>query len=58
MLGRIRSNGRDGFDSSNTTGVHGVHIVPGSFIQDQIRVVMDDLGADSIKVGMLATWNG
>ena len=34
-------------------GVHGVHPVPPDFIASQIRVVLDDLGADAIKTGML-----
>ena len=37
----------------NTLGVHGVHAIPANIIADQIRVVMNDLGADAIKTGML-----
>ena len=37
----------------NTQGVFGVHEIPPSIVADQIRVVMDDLGADAIKTGML-----
>ena len=39
--------------AQNTHGVHGVHPVPPDFIASQIRVVLDDLGADAIKTGML-----
>jgi len=39
----------------NTLGVFGVHDVPANIVADQIRVVMEDLGADAIKTGMLAT---
>lgn len=39
--------------AQNTLGVHGVHDVPAAFVGDQIKVVMDDLGADCIKIGML-----
>ncbi len=39
--------------AQNTLGVHGVHMVPGAFIAQQIKVVLDDLGADAIKTGML-----
>lgn len=39
--------------AQNTLGVHGVHPVPIAFIRQQIRVVLDDLGADAIKTGML-----
>ncbi|MBM10414.1 MAG: bifunctional hydroxymethylpyrimidine kinase/phosphomethylpyrimidine kinase [Magnetovibrio sp.] len=39
--------------AQNTLGVNGIHEIPVDFIDDQIRVVLGDLGADSIKVGML-----
>jgi len=39
--------------AQNTRGVHGVFPVPGDFIRQQMRVVLDDLGADAIKTGML-----
>ncbi|SIS39444.1 bifunctional hydroxymethylpyrimidine kinase/phosphomethylpyrimidine kinase [Insolitispirillum peregrinum] len=41
--------------AQNTLGVHGVHPVPEAFIRQQIQVVMEDLGANAIKIGMLAT---
>ncbi|MGE4527878.1 MAG: bifunctional hydroxymethylpyrimidine kinase/phosphomethylpyrimidine kinase [Rhodospirillaceae bacterium] len=41
--------------AQNTLGVHGIHAVPVPFIQQQMRVVLDDLGADVIKTGMLAS---
>lgn len=37
----------------NTLGVTGVHPIPISFVQGQIKSVLDDIGADSIKIGML-----
>jgi hydroxymethylpyrimidine/phosphomethylpyrimidine kinase len=40
--------------AQNTLGVHGVLGVPPDFIRLQIRVVLQDLGADAIKTGMLA----
>ena len=40
--------------AQNTLGVHGVLPVPLDFLRQQIAVVMDDLGADAIKTGMLA----
>jgi hydroxymethylpyrimidine/phosphomethylpyrimidine kinase len=40
--------------AQNTLGVHGVMGVPPDFIRLQIRVVLQDLGADAIKTGMLA----
>jgi hydroxymethylpyrimidine/phosphomethylpyrimidine kinase len=39
--------------AQNTLGVHGVHAVPTEFITQQIEVVLSDLGADAIKIGML-----
>jgi hydroxymethylpyrimidine/phosphomethylpyrimidine kinase len=37
----------------NTLGVFGVLPVPPEFIRRQIEVVLDDIGADAIKTGML-----
>ncbi len=39
--------------AQNTLGVQGVMAVPAAFIRQQIAVVLDDLGADAIKTGML-----
>lgn len=39
----------------NTLGVHGVAAVPVELIDAQARVVLDDIGADVIKTGMLGT---
>src|SRR5262245_25574131 len=39
----------------NTLGVFGVHAIPAATVREQIRVVMEDLGADAIKTGMLAS---
>jgi len=39
--------------AQNTQGVHGVHEVPADFVRNQIEVVLNDLGADCIKIGML-----
>lgn len=39
--------------AQNTQGVHGIHEVPPEFVAEQIKVVLDDLGADCIKLGML-----
>ena len=37
----------------NTVGVYGVHPIPIPFVQGQIKSVLDDIGADAIKIGML-----
>ncbi|MFO0389544.1 MAG: bifunctional hydroxymethylpyrimidine kinase/phosphomethylpyrimidine kinase [Alphaproteobacteria bacterium] len=39
--------------AQNTKGVFGIHDVPDDFIKQQIRLVMDDIGADCFKTGML-----
>lgn len=39
--------------AQNTLGVHGVMPVPVDFIRQQIALVLDDIGADAIKTGML-----
>lgn len=39
--------------AQNTLGVHGIHEVPVAFIAHQMNVVLDDLGADCVKIGML-----
>ncbi len=39
--------------AQNTQGVHGIHAVDTDFVTQQIDVVLDDLGADAIKTGML-----
>jgi hydroxymethylpyrimidine/phosphomethylpyrimidine kinase len=39
--------------AQNTLGVHGVLPVGTDFIRQQIRVVLEDLGADAVKTGML-----
>jgi len=37
----------------NTMGVSGVHPIPTDIIIGQVRAVLDDIGADAIKIGML-----
>ena len=39
--------------AQNTEGVHGIHEVPPSFVSQQMEVVLGDLGADCVKIGML-----
>jgi hydroxymethylpyrimidine/phosphomethylpyrimidine kinase len=41
--------------AQNTVGVTGVHPVPGDFIVEQVRAVVDDIGVDAVKIGMLGT---
>jgi hydroxymethylpyrimidine/phosphomethylpyrimidine kinase len=37
----------------NTLGVHAVHPIPVALVDAQARAVLDDLGADVLKIGML-----
>jgi len=37
----------------NTQGVTGIHVVPPRIVTGQITAVMEDIGADCIKIGML-----
>lgn len=39
--------------AQNTKGVLGIHAVPVHMIEQQIRAVMDDIGTDAVKIGML-----
>lgn len=39
----------------NTLGVSDVHPIPAPVVAAQIRAVLDDIGADVVKTGMLAT---
>ena len=39
--------------AQNTEGVFGILAIPPEFIRRQIEVVLDDIGADTIKTGML-----
>jgi hydroxymethylpyrimidine/phosphomethylpyrimidine kinase len=41
--------------AQSTLGVFGVHPVPPEFVVQQMRVVLDDIGADAIKIGMLGS---
>lgn len=37
----------------NTIGVYGVHPIPVEFVRGQINSVLDDIGTDAVKIGML-----
>ncbi len=39
--------------AQNTLGVFGVHPLPAAFVRLSIRTVLDDIGADAVKLGML-----
>jgi hydroxymethylpyrimidine/phosphomethylpyrimidine kinase len=52
-LGGYAATAITALTAQNTLGVHGVMTVPADFIRQQIDVVMRDIGADVIKIGML-----
>jgi len=39
--------------AQNTTGVRAIHGVPPSMLRDQIDAVLEDIGVDAVKIGML-----
>lgn len=39
--------------AQNTTGVRSIHAVPPDMLRDQIDVVIEDIGAHAVKIGML-----
>lgn len=41
--------------SQNTVGIRSIHIVPVPILGDQIDAVVEDIGVDSVKIGMLAS---
>jgi hydroxymethylpyrimidine/phosphomethylpyrimidine kinase len=41
--------------AQNTVGVIGVHQIPPEVIVAQVRAVVDDIGVDAVKIGMLGT---
>jgi hydroxymethylpyrimidine/phosphomethylpyrimidine kinase len=53
MLGGFGMTAITALTAQNTLGVFGIHPVPPDFVVQQMRVVLDDIGADVIKIGML-----
>jgi hydroxymethylpyrimidine/phosphomethylpyrimidine kinase len=53
MLGAYAATAITALTAQNTLGVHGIHMVPPAFVHRQIAVVLDDIGADAVKTGML-----
>jgi len=52
-LGGFAASAITALTAQNTLGVHGIQEVPIGFVRQQIDVVLDDIGADAIKTGML-----
>lgn len=53
MTGAYAATAITALTAQNTLGVHGVMGIDPDFIAQQMRVVLDDIGADAIKTGML-----
>ncbi|MDP3870878.1 bifunctional hydroxymethylpyrimidine kinase/phosphomethylpyrimidine kinase [Phenylobacterium sp.] len=52
-LGGYAATAITAITAQNTLGVHGVHAIPPAMVEAQARAVLDDLGADAVKTGML-----
>jgi hydroxymethylpyrimidine/phosphomethylpyrimidine kinase len=52
-LGGYATTALTALTAQNTLGVHEIMAVPPSFVRRQMEVVLDDIGADCIKIGML-----
>jgi hydroxymethylpyrimidine/phosphomethylpyrimidine kinase len=52
-LGGYAATAITALTAQNTQGVFGVHLIPPDFIALQMRLVLEDIGANAIKIGML-----
>lgn len=52
-LGSYAATAITALTAQNTQGVFGIHDVPTEFVAKQITLVLEDIGADIIKTGML-----
>ncbi len=52
-LGGYAATAITALTAQNTLGVFAIHDVPEDFIAKQIKLVLEDIGADAIKTGML-----
>ena len=52
-LGGFAATAITALTAQNTEGVFGIHEVPAAFVVRQIEVVLADIGADCVKIGML-----
>jgi hydroxymethylpyrimidine/phosphomethylpyrimidine kinase len=53
MLGGYAMTAVTAITAQNTLGVHGVMPVPPEMVLSQIDAILDDIGADAIKIGMI-----
>src|SRR3546814_11844907 len=52
-LGGYAATAITALTAQDTLTVHAIHDVPADFVAQQIKVVLQDIGADAIKTGML-----
>ena len=52
-LGGYAATAVTALTAQNTTGVAAIHEIPAEFVAQQMRVVLEDIGADCLKAGML-----
>lgn len=55
MMGGHAATAVTAITVQNTLGVHGVHPLPLDLIEAQARAVLDDIGTDAVKTGMLGS---
>jgi len=55
MMGGYAATAITAITVQNTLGVHGVHPLPLDLIQAQARAVLEDIGTDACKTGMLGS---
>jgi hydroxymethylpyrimidine/phosphomethylpyrimidine kinase len=53
VLGGYAMTAITALTAQNTLGVHGIYPIPADFVARQMRVTLDDIGADVMKIGML-----
>jgi hydroxymethylpyrimidine/phosphomethylpyrimidine kinase len=53
MLGGYAASAITAITVQNTLGVHAIHALPPELVEAQARAVLDDIGVDALKVGML-----
>ena len=55
MLGGYAATAITALTAQNTLGVHGVLPVPAAFVVAQIDAVVEDIGVDAVKIGMIGS---
>jgi hydroxymethylpyrimidine/phosphomethylpyrimidine kinase len=55
MLGGFAMTAVTAITAQNTLGVQAVHLVPTAMVVAQMRSVLDDIGVDAVKIGMIGS---